>query len=34
VRALKVRRGDDVLAIIKSTEVMIARAGRRNAASS
>jgi molybdopterin-binding protein len=27
VRALKVRRGDDVLAIIKSTEVMIARAG-------
>lgn len=27
VRALKLRRGDDVLAIIKSTEVMIARAG-------
>jgi molybdopterin-binding protein len=27
VRALKIRRGDDVLAIIKSTEVMIARAG-------
>lgn len=26
-RALKLRRGDDVLAIIKSTEVMIARAG-------
>jgi molybdopterin-binding protein len=32
VRALKLRRGDDALAIIKSTEVMIARfgdAGRR-----
>jgi molybdopterin-binding protein len=28
VRALKLRRGDDALAIIKSTEVMIARAGR------
>ena len=27
VRALKFRRGDDALAIIKSTEVMIARAG-------
>jgi len=26
-RALKLRRGDDVLAIVKSTEVMIARAG-------
>jgi len=26
VRALKIRRGDDVLAIVKSTEVMIARA--------
>jgi len=29
VRALKVRRGDDVLAIIKSTEVMIARAAHQ-----
>ena len=28
VRALKLRRGDDALAIIKSTEVMIARGGR------
>ena len=28
VRALKLRRGDDALAIIKSTEVMIAVAGR------
>jgi molybdopterin-binding protein len=28
VRALKLRRGDDALAIIKSTEVMIARPGR------
>ena len=28
VRALKLRRGDDAIAIIKSTEVMIARAGR------
>jgi molybdopterin-binding protein len=28
VRALQLRRGDDALAIIKSTEVMIARAGR------
>ena len=27
VRALKLKRGDDALAIIKSTEVMIARAG-------
>jgi molybdopterin-binding protein len=27
VRALKLRRGDDALAIIKSTEVMIARSG-------
>jgi molybdopterin-binding protein len=27
VRALNLRRGDDALAIIKSTEVMIARAG-------
>src|SRR5262245_36616329 len=27
VRALKLRRGDDALAIIKSTEVMIARLG-------
>jgi molybdopterin-binding protein len=29
VRALKLRRGDDALAIIKSTEVMIARAADR-----
>jgi molybdopterin-binding protein len=28
VRALKLRRGDDALAIIKSTEVMIATSGR------
>src|SRR5688572_13224935 len=28
VRVLKLRRGDDALAIIKSTEVMIARAGQ------
>lgn len=28
VRALKLRRGDDALAIIKSTEVMIGRAGK------
>ena len=28
VKALKLRRGDDALAIIKSTEVMIARAAR------
>jgi molybdopterin-binding protein len=27
VRALKLRRGDDALAVVKSTEVMIARAG-------
>jgi molybdopterin-binding protein len=27
VRALKLRRGDDALAIVKSTEVMIARVG-------
>ena len=27
VRALKLRRGDDILAIVKSTEVMIARPG-------
>jgi molybdopterin-binding protein len=31
VRALKLRRGDDALAIIKSTEVMIARAGHHEA---
>ena len=31
VRALKLRRGDDALAIIKSTEVMIARAVRPDA---
>jgi molybdopterin-binding protein len=31
VRALKLRRGDDALAIIKSTEVMIARASRPSA---
>jgi molybdopterin-binding protein len=29
VRAMKLRRGDDALAIIKSTEVMIARPGGR-----
>jgi molybdopterin-binding protein len=29
VRVLKLRRGDDALAVIKSTEVMIARAGRK-----
>jgi molybdopterin-binding protein len=29
MRALKLRRGDDALAIIKSTEVMIARAGHQ-----
>jgi len=28
VRALKLRRGDDALAIVKSTEMMIAVAGR------
>ena len=27
VRALKLRRGDDAIAIVKSTEVMIARPG-------
>ncbi|HEY7058429.1 MAG TPA: TOBE domain-containing protein [Vicinamibacterales bacterium] len=32
VRALKLRRGDDALAIIKSTEVMIARASASGAA--
>jgi len=32
VRALKLRRGDDALAIIKSTEVMIAVAGRAGTA--
>jgi molybdopterin-binding protein len=31
VRALKLRRGDDALAIIKSTEVMIAKAGTAKA---
>lgn len=31
VRALKLRRGDDALAIIKSTEVMIAKPGGRKA---
>jgi molybdopterin-binding protein len=30
-RALKLRRGDDALAIVKSTEVMIARAGEPRA---
>ena len=29
VRVLKLRRGDDALAVIKSTEVMIARAARK-----
>ena len=29
VRALKLKRGNDAIAIIKSTEVMIARAGRQ-----
>jgi molybdopterin-binding protein len=33
VRALKLRRGDDALAIVKSTEVMIARAGQAVVAS-
>ena len=28
VRVLKLRRGDDAIAVIKSTEVMIARAAR------
>jgi molybdopterin-binding protein len=31
VGALKLRRGDDALAIVKSTEVMIARAGKPSA---
>jgi molybdopterin-binding protein len=31
VRALKIRRGDDAIAVIKSTEVMIATAGRSHA---
>jgi len=31
VRALKLRRGDDALAIVKSTEVMIARPGEWDA---
>ena len=30
VRALKLRRGDDALAIIKSTEVMIAKSGQES----
>jgi molybdopterin-binding protein len=30
VHALKLRRGDDALAVIKSTEVMIAKAGNAN----
>src|SRR5262245_27181633 len=34
VRALKLRRGDDALAIIKSTEVMIAKAGSESAVAS
>jgi hypothetical protein len=35
VQALKLRRGDDALAIIKSTEVMIAvaNAGKRSSSS-
>ena len=32
VRALKLRRGDDAIAIVKSTEVMIARVGEQKAA--
>ena len=32
VRALKLRRGDDALAIIKSTEVMIAKSGGQDVA--
>lgn len=32
VRALRLRRGDDALAIVKSTEVMIARAGNASPA--
>ena len=31
VRALKLKRGDDALAIVKSTEVMIARSGGQKA---
>jgi len=31
VRALKLRRGDDAIAIVKSTEVMIARSGGQQA---
>jgi molybdopterin-binding protein len=30
VRALRLRRGDDAIAIVKSTEVMIARPSRPN----
>jgi molybdopterin-binding protein len=30
IRSLKLRRGDDAIAIVKSTEVMIARAPRRS----
>jgi len=30
VKSLKLRRGDDAIAVIKSTEVMIARAGGHN----
>jgi molybdopterin-binding protein len=33
VRALKLRRGDDALAIVKSTEVMIAKAAPERTAS-
>jgi molybdopterin-binding protein len=32
VRALKLRRGDDAIAIVKSTEVMIARSGEQKTA--
>lgn len=32
VKALKLRRGDDAIAVIKSTEVMIARAAGRSSA--
>lgn len=32
VRALKLRRGDDAIAIVKSTEVMIARPGKTSGA--
>jgi len=31
IHALKLKRGDDALAVIKSTEVMIARAGMSSA---